>query len=181
MLQRWFVGVAAIGVALSMSPSAGAQESKPIGLSIRAGIFMPSQSEARDEGKNWIGGGLEFKLRDLGFGIADPGASTSLTASVDFMGMGPFQHIPVMVNYVGRRNEVYWTVGAGIGFVRDEEITSIGPPAIRESRNSTALAYQFGLGYDFQRGRNAVFVEARYIGSGKSVVNGLGLFVGMRL
>lgn len=181
ILQRWVVSVAAIGVGTLMAASASAQETKPMGVSVRVGLFMPSQIDAREQGSRWFAGGVEFKLKDLGFGIGDPGSSTSLTASVDYTGKGPFQHVPVLVNFVGRRNEVFWTVGVGVGLVRTEEVRSVGPPEILETRSATSFAYQFGIGYDFQQGRNPVFVEARYVGSGKSVLNGLGLFVGMRL
>lgn len=181
MFQRCVVSVVAVGLAASMSGTATAQETKPMGLSVRVGIFMPTQSEARDLGSNWFSGGLEYKIKDLGFGIGDPSASTSLTVSVDFMGKGQFQHVPVLVNYVGRRNEIYWTVGAGVGLVRADEVVSIGLPVMRETKSSTSFAYQFGVGYDFQQGRSPVFIEARYFGSGKNAVNGLGIFLGMRL
>jgi hypothetical protein len=56
------IAAASLIAATAISP---AQESKPVGLSVRVGIFWPSSNTAKAEGKTWIGFGAEYKLGDL--------------------------------------------------------------------------------------------------------------------
>ena len=61
------VAVAALAVvaaAFIVTP-AQAQEIKPMGLSVRAGIFLPQKDLAKNAGKQWFSGGVEYKLGDL--------------------------------------------------------------------------------------------------------------------
>ena len=53
-----------------------AQESKPVGLSLRAGVFFPSDSSARAEANAWLAFGAEFKIKDLHFGEQQAGYSS---------------------------------------------------------------------------------------------------------
>jgi hypothetical protein len=169
--------LAALGVvaASALTASALAQETKPMGLSIRAGGFFPSSSASRNESSTWLGLGAEFKLKDMNFGTAQPGTSSHLSLSVDYMGSGDFRSMPVLVNWVANTNEFYYTAGVGYTFGRH----MTGTPAVAEDRNT--LAYSFGLGYNFQQGKNPFFVEGRFWGSSESDFNGLGVYVGVRL
>lgn len=152
---------------------ASAQETKPVGLSLRAGAFFPSDSAARSEADAWFAFGAEFKLKDLHFGVQQAGYSSSLSLSADFMSKGDYHSTPVLVNYVGRVNQVYYTAGAGIGF------TEI--PVLLGTSSNTLFAYSLAVGYDFQQARLPVFLEARYFGSTETKLNGFVAYVGVRL
>lgn len=152
---------------------AGAQETKPINLSLRAGFFFPNNGDARDEGNTWLAMGAELKLKDLHFGEYQPGYSAALTLSLDHYGKGDFYNTPIMLNYVGRMNQFYYTGGAGFGWTE--------VPGTPDSKTNTNFTYTLGIGYDFQHGNLPVFVEAKYWGSTETKLNGLGLYVGVRL
>lgn len=153
--------------------NAGAQETKPINLSLRAGLFFPSDGDARDEGNTWFAIGAEYKLKDLHFGEYQPGYSAALTLSLDNYGKGDFYNTPLMLNYVGRINQFYYTTGAGVGWT---EIPGVG-----KSKTDNLFAYSLGFGYDFQHGSLPVFIEARYWGSTETKLNGFGVYLGVRL
>lgn len=159
--------------AVSLVAIAPAQESKPVGLSVRVGLFWPSSNIAKSEGKNWISFGAEYKLGDLKFGNNQPGYSSSYSVSVDYFAKGDFRNTPILVNYIGRKDQFYYLAGAGIGLTR-----------VRESLNNveshTEFAYQIGVGYDFTQGNAPLFAEVKYIGSSDSRLAGFGAFVGIR-
>lgn len=151
-----------------------AQETKPIGLSIRAGIFWPTQARAKAAGKTWFGGGVEYKLGDLKLAEAGSTLSSSYSVSVDLYQKGSWRNVPVLLNYIGRSSEgFYFFGGAGVGFARTIN-------AVNVKKNSTAFAYQLGVGYDLNKSKMPIFLEAKYIGSSKSDLNGFGVFAGIR-
>lgn len=169
---------AAIGVALlGATALAPAQATKPMGLSVRAGIVFPTSGYGRDIGRTWFGVGADYKLMDANFGMTDRSSTGILTLSADYYGKGEASAVPILINYVGMQNEFFYTVGAGLAFTRDEELVG----GVLRGRNKTNFAYQFGLGYNFQSGSNPLFVEGRFLGNSNSRVNALGLYVGVRL
>jgi hypothetical protein len=97
--------------------------------------------------------------------------STYLTISADTYSKGDFRAIPVLVNYVVRSNELYFLGGAGVSFTEEPG-----------ESNETRLAFQFGVGWDFQKGSLPLFVEAKWFThSAGDKLNGLGLYIGARL
>lgn len=150
-----------------------AQETKPVGLSLRAGLFFPSASVASDEGNTWFIGGLEYKLGDLNFGGVGSRTSSSYSISVDFYNKGDFGSVPVLLNYVGRTEQIYFSAGAGWSSVK-RRLTN------NTTKTEGEFAYQFSVGYDFVQGATPIFVEARYLGTAESDVNGFGVLVGVR-
>lgn len=164
--NKQLFGVLALGAA--MATTALAQESKPVGLSVRFGAFFPSDSAAKDAGgKTWFMGGLEYKIKDLG--IEERGNGQMLSASIDFYNKGGFSNTPLLLNITGHNNEFYYTGGVGVGFTKSPDGTG------------TKLAYQVGIGYNFQQGKSPLFVEAHYFGTSSSSFNGLALLVGIRI
>ena len=75
---------AAAGViAVSAAVPALAQETKPVGLSLRAGVFFPTAGVAKDAGKSWFIGGAEYKLEGLNLGTTGANSTTqSLCQSI---------------------------------------------------------------------------------------------------
>ncbi|MFY9232867.1 MAG: outer membrane beta-barrel protein [Fimbriimonadaceae bacterium] len=173
MNRRIMLAASALAAVTALTASATAQESKPMGLSLRAGIFFPSSDAARAENKTWIGMGAEFKIKDMNFGMSQPGMSSHLSLSVDYMGSGDFRSLPVLVNWVARNNQFYYTAGLGYTFGRNENA------GVTEERN--ALAYSLGVGWDFQQGSTPFFAEGRFWGSSESDFNGFGIYVGVRI
>ncbi|HRI44896.1 MAG TPA: acyloxyacyl hydrolase [Fimbriimonadaceae bacterium] len=165
-----FVSAAALVAAAATAP---AQQTKPVGLSVRIGLFWPSSERAKSAGKNWFAFGVEYKLGDLKFSSRSPGFSSSYSISADLFSKGDFRNTPVLVNYIGRKDNLYYTAGAGIGFTRIRETAS-------EVETHTEFAYQIGVGYEFLSQNLPLFAEVKYIGSSDSRLAGFVAFVGVR-
>lgn len=176
-MNRQILTTAVGAAALLASVGASAQATKPMGLSVKAGIALPMSGYGRDIGRTWFGVGADYKLKDANFGMTDRSSSGSLTLSVDYYGKGAATAVPILVNYVGMQNEFYYMFGAGLAFTRDEDLVG----GVMQGRNKTNLAYQFGVGYNFQSGANPLFVEGRFLGNSNSRLNALGFYVGVRL
>ena len=161
-------------LAIGAASQASAQYNKPIGLSVRIGLFYPSNGDARDaEGQGWFAGGLEYKGGDLKFNSTNPKQSAMWTASLDYYGKGSFSQVPVLLNYVAHSDAFYWTGGAGIGFGRV-------PRTGGGSTTDTEFAFQVGVGYDFVKSQMPLFVEIKYWGSSESKVTGFAFYGGFR-
>lgn len=172
-MNRKILATAMGAVAVMMALPAAAQTTKPMGLSIRAGLVFPTSGYGRGVGKNWFGVGGEFKIQDANFGTMDRSSTGMITISADYYGKGEASAVPVLVNYVGTNKEFYYSFGAGLAISRDK--------VNGNSRNKTNFAYSLGLGYNFQSGTNPLFVEGRFFGNSNSNLNGIGLYVGVRL
>lgn len=158
-----------VAASLIVTPAL-AEYSKPVGLSVRAGIFL-AQGRAEDaEGQNWFTIGGEYKLGDLGF--KDGGYSTHYTVSLDYYGKGGFSSLPLLVNYVSRTPNFYYSVGAGVASTH----VNFGG----NSSTDVEFAYQLSIGKDFVRSNMPVFVELRYFGNNKTDMNGFSLVGGIR-
>ncbi len=166
--------IAALAASIGAASAVYAQETKPLGLSVRAGLFFPTSGDARDEGQTWISGGLDYKLGDLKFGNNRPGYSSHYSISADYYGKGDFRNIPVLLNWVARNDQFYYSAGAGVGFARF-------PDSATTTRSKTIFSYALAVGYDFQKGTTPIFVEGRYMGASESKLAGFGVFLGVRL
>lgn len=174
MKRRILFGALAIVAANALVAVAVAQETKPANVSLRAGVFFPSKGETRDIGKSFFAGGIEFKFRDIATGSTDPAYTGALSLSLDYYGRNRFSAVPVLLNYVGRSNQFFYSVGAGVSFIHADFRTG-------RDFNRTRFGYQLGLGYDFKTtGANPFFVEAKYFGSSETAANGFGLYLGVR-
>jgi len=166
------ISIAAL-LAIGVVSPANAQYQKPIGLSVRAGMFFPSNGDARNiEGQSWFAGGLEYKIKDLKYNSSDPKYTAMLTASLDYYGKGSFTQVPLLLNYVAHMDQFYWTGGAGVGFGR--------VPSGTGATTDTEFAYQMGIGYDFVKSQMPFFLELKYFGSSESKLNGFGIYGGLR-
>jgi opacity protein-like surface antigen len=167
-------GIACLAVATAFSSMALAQETKPLGVSIKVGQFSPSSRAGKEEGKGWISFGIDTKIKDMRF---DKGRGEYLTVSADFFQKGDLRSVPVTLNWVSRTNEWYVFGGAGVSFTQDYRIVGLD----RESEDSIELAYVLGVGYDFQYQRSPLFGEVRFHGNGNDRLNGFSIAVGLRL
>ncbi len=167
--------------AMNYDPSGGVSTTaqmggygKPMGLSVRVGVWYPSNGDARTvEGQGWFAGGLEYKGGDLKYSSSDPRYSAIWTVSLDYYGKGSYSNVPLLINYVGRTDQIYYTVGAGAGFGRV-------PKDAGGSTSDTEFAFQAGVGYDFTKSQMPLFVELKYFGSSESKLGGFGIYAGAR-
>ena len=139
----------------------------PVGLSVRVGLFAPTDAAARNGGQSWLAFGADYKLRDLNFRGKHAPAEISL--SMDYASKNGFRTLPVLLNYVNHKGETYLILGAGAAFSSDG------------GSDSTRFAYQAGLGYNLNTGANPTFLEVKYLGNERTVLNGFAVFVGARL
>lgn len=163
------VGVIALVVT---SASAAAQATKPVGLSIRAGAAFPT-NRFSGENSTWFAAGAEFNLSNAGLGnLGMSGLNGHLAISADYRGRSNSYAIPVLLNWVGTEQQVFYSLGAGASF----DHPGFG------SSNKTDFGYQVGVGYNFVTSQTPLFLEAKYWGtSGNSHLNAIGVYVGIRL
>lgn len=161
--------IALVATSLIVTPAL-AEYTKPVGLSVRAGIFFAQGRAADAEGQNWFTAGGEYKLGDLSF--KEAGYSAHYSLSLDYYGKGGFTSLPLLLNYVSRTPNFYYSVGAGVAstHVRVGGSTS----------TDTEFAYQLSIGKDFVQSKMPVFVELRYFGNNKTDMNGFALVGGIR-
>ena len=160
--------LAVSAVALAIAAPAMAQETKPMGLAVRVGLFFPSDAAAKAAGKSWFGFGVDYKLKDMNVGMGKSGAA--LSVSVDYFNKGGFRTVPILLNYTVRSSEIYY--GVGLGFSMSK---------IPGVNDKARLAYSAAVGYEFQTGKTPLFVEARYHGNEKKELSGFAVYVGIRL
>lgn len=151
-MTRLTTSILGAAIVFAGAASASAQETRPIGLSLRGGLFFGG-------GDSDFAAGAELKLKDVNWEGIGSGYTGSITLSVDMFD----DNVPVFMNFVARNAEWYWTGGAGVVFGND----------------NAKLGFQLGLGYDFSRGSTPLFVEGKYWGGGGS--SGLGVYLGVRL
>jgi hypothetical protein len=166
-MNRKVLAIALGGVALgAMALPAYAQTSKPLGLSIRAGVVFPTTN-----GSNTVlfGGGLEYALSNSSTGNMGLGSNGHLSISADYYGKNGAYAIPIMVNYVGTANEFYYTIGAGITDSND---------SVNSSWN---FGYTAAVGINFSQSQTPFFLEGRFWGNSDSRFNAIGAYLGVRL
>lgn len=154
---------------------AAAQETKPVGLGIRAGVLFPTSGGGSS--RTVFGVGADYKLTDLNYGSAGTGTTSHLSLSADWYGRGEESAVPILINFVGMQNEIYYMAGAGLAFTRDEEV--VGGVVTR--RNRTNFAYSLAVGYNFQTSQTPFFIEGRFHGNSNPDLNAIGVYIGVRL
>jgi len=153
--------------------SANAQESKPLGLTLRAGLFWPSERYTRDRSsEQWFAFGVEYKLPGLKQPAVMAKYGGDFSISLDYFNKSDFSNVPVLLNYTGKMNQLYYVVGAGVGFTKKEK-------PLGGTQSNTSFAYQLGVGYEFST-KTPVFAELKYIGSTQTKLAGFGVFGGVR-
>ena len=169
-MNRKLSTVLLAGLALGAAMSAMAQESKPMGISLRAGAFFPSNGVAKAAGNTWFGGGLDYKIETKVKVPKVQGMSSGFSLSADYLTKDSLHLIPVNVNYVMSQNNVFYEAGVGAAFTNDG------------NNSTTKFGYQLGLGFNISQMKMPIFVEAKYYGvTGNSQFNGFAVYLGIRL
>jgi hypothetical protein len=187
--------------AICVAAIGAAQVTKPLGLSLRAGLFWPTSSYGRSVGGTWLGVGADFKLLDLPTSSVE-GLPARVSLSIDFYGRGEARAVPVLINITGFSKQTYYSAGVGFSMTEDDYDnwnagtgggggggggdtiappgTGPGPTPTFSRRRKTNIAYSLALGYNFPSTATPVFVEARFFGHSNNALNALGFYVGVR-
>jgi hypothetical protein len=148
-----------------------AQETmKPVGLSVRAGFFMPTDSNTRAGGTGWFAFGVDYKLRERM--MADSHIDR-ITVSLDYAAHNNYRVVPLLVNFVRHNGPIFYSAGIGAAFSRR-------PIAFGMVEDRTRFAYQVGIGYEFQTSQFPLFVEGKFFGNERPELNGVGVYAGVR-
>lgn len=143
---------------------------KPVGLSIRAGLFFPTDRGVRDVSDAWAGGGVDYRLP---YTLGAMNSDSYLSVSLDYASKGDYRVVPVLLNYVVRKGAAYAFAGAGISFSRR--------PVGADFDDKIRFGYQGGIGFDIHQGEHPIFVEGKFLGNDISKLNGFGVYLGFRL
>jgi len=168
--MKKIITMTAAGALILAAVPAFGQETKPLGLSARIGIFLPTDNGVKDVSNSWFGAGVDFKLAK--FEGTNKDQSNALSVSLDYAGRENIRTVPLILNYVIRQGQAYVFAGAGLTFGRLPDGAS--------TSSQTFFGYDAGVGYDIATGSTPIFVEAKFMGAGNSTLNGFGFFVGAR-
>jgi hypothetical protein len=159
------ISIAVIAAAASLS---SAQGYKPVGVDVRVGDFLPTDSGTQGVGNSWLDFGLDFELHRLS-------PSAHLAVSFDYAYREGYRSMPLLLNYVIRRGPAYVLAGVGGNF-------NVVPQSDGSTYTQTTFAYDLGIGYDFlHNAGNPIFIEGRFFGDQKADINGFGVFLGIRM
>ena len=157
-----------IAVIAAAAGLASAQGYKPVGVDVRIGSFLPTDSGTQGVGNSWLDLGLDFDVHRL-----SPDAH--LAVSFDYTYREGYRSLPLLLNYVLRRGPAYAFAGAGGNF-------NIVPQNDGSNFTRTTWAYDIGIGYDFlHNAGNPIFVEGRFYGNEETNLDGFGVFLGIRM
>lgn len=174
--------VLALGLGAGSLQSVVAAEEKPIGLSVRVGAAFPTSRNLSDKdadadapriGSVGFAAGVEYEFMHL-FDEKKEDSTGGISVSVDGYGGNRFSNFPVLVNYTGRADQFIYSAGLGYGFGQ----VKFDDPVGTSTRNR--FAYQASVGYEFSKGPNPLFVEARWYGSSERHLNAIAAMVGIR-
>jgi len=166
MRQSWVAKLSAAALGLVLAGAAGAQSFAPLGLSVRAGVFLPTSGDARDAGNSWFAGGIDYKLSSLS--LPAPGiGSQYLSLSADYYEKDSFRAIPIAINYNLRMSKLVYSIGVGVDFDR------VGS-------DSTGIGGQAAISYELGPSPTPVFLQLKYFVSSKSDLDGFAGYVGVK-
>lgn len=163
----------AVGAALAVCATASAQDPgvKPIGISLRAGVFLPTNGDTADViGTGFFAFGAEYTLAYKPPTLFQ-GTTSSATLSVDYFRREDYGNIPVLLNYAVASGRFTYSLGVGVGFT-----------TLPNSDDSDVkFAYQLGVEFAVPNtGTLPLFVSAKYFGSENNRLNGIGLYAGVK-
>ncbi|MBI1334164.1 MAG: hypothetical protein JST12_20340 [Armatimonadetes bacterium] len=160
----------AVSTIVMLGAMAVAQDN-PTPITFRIGFDYPVIGSTRNNEKEFYGIGFQRKISDV---RSSEMYDSSLELSLDYYGRGNYRHIPILLNYVGqsKNGNTFWSVGGGLGFIKQP--TATGTESIARA------AYQASVGLNLTSGQTASFVEVKFFGSESSAVNAYGIYYGVK-
>jgi len=160
----------AVAAATTFMCMAGAQSVTPSGLSVRLGLFTPTNSLASDLGSTWFGFGADFKLSTLSAAVPVVGTEAYFGISADYYSHGGDSDIPVALTYNVRQGPIALAAGLGPDFRNSGDVTSTG----------VGIGEQVAFTYEIGKIPIPLFVQAKYFFSSKPELSGFGFYIGAR-
>lgn len=143
-------------------------DNKPSGISVRVGVFNPTDSAARALGNTWLAGGVEWEGGKL-YNQGGMGGNNHWSLSADYYGKSDASAVPLLANFVSRNQSMYWSAGAGFSFNR------------WAGESKTRFAYSAAIGWQAPNsGGMPWFLEGRYWGNAQTELSGWGIYLGTR-
>jgi hypothetical protein len=165
---------AAVAAIVGSFAAGGYAQNREAPFTVRAGLFYPSAQAARATGNQWFTVGADYRLPTRRVDSPDPRQQAFLSVSLDYYGEGNFRNIPILLNYTGQTERLFWTGGVGIAMTREPRLGG-------GASNNTRLGYALGVGYNVAEGATPVYVQARWMGAMESNLNGFSVTIGVRL
>ncbi len=142
-------------------------QSNPVGVSLRAGLVFPTDSDVSNTiGSTWFGFGGEYQFYHLPTSGKDKQA---LSLSIDYFSRNSVNETPILLNYVYTTSSGVFLDG-GVGASFDHV----------PGDDKTRFEYQVGLGYNLPIESVPLFVEAKFWGNQDSSYNAAGIYLGVR-
>ena len=170
MKRTTLLGMAMAAIAAASIGLASAQTNGPSGVSVRVGLFMPSNSLASDLGSTWFGFGVDYKLNAMSASTPITSRDAYFGLSADYYSHGSDNDVPVALTYNMRQGQMVWSAGIGPDFRNSGDLTSTG----------IGLGEQVAFTYEFGSSPTPIFVQAKYFFSSKPELSGFGVFLGAR-
>lgn len=165
-----YVATVALTGIVTLTTPAPAQEAEPLGFTLSAGAFFPSEGRVRRASEDtWFSVDLGYRLQS-----SEPnetGFYYDLGVSVGYRGSGNNYYIPVHATFTGYLNEqFFYRAGAGVGFPKRGRVFT---------EDDASFSYSIELGYNFAVGETPIALTVGYAGISRNSVNGftVGLLV----
>ena len=168
MKTSTIVKLGSIAAATACIAVAGAQTTS--GLSVRAGYFFPSNSQASNLGANWFGFGADLKLSTLSASVPVVGTQAYFGISADYYSHGSDNDLPVALTYNIRQSGFVFSAGIGPDFRNASDLTDAG----------VGIGEQISVAYDIFPGPIPLFLQGKYYFSSKPELSGFALYLGAR-
>ena len=171
-MRTRFLVAGAAGLVLAGAAAHANAQLTPMGLILRAGIFMPTSGAGGAVGDSWFTAGAEMDLFKPGFGFIPIPLDPKITLSVDAFNKSGVSAVPVLVNLRIRQGALRFSAGVGVAFADTLDTDS-----------STEFAYQISAGYDLPWLGLPLTAELRYFGvqGVGTALDGFALTMGFRL
>lgn len=159
--------IGAAFAAFALCAVAGAQTTNaPVGAAVRLGFFVPTNDDVNG---SFVAFGADYNLTKYQAPFRIKGFASSITGSVDYYRRDDYGNIPVLLNYVAKKGDYAFSVGAGVGF------------GTEPGRSDANFAYQASVTYDLPTNSEIpFFFQGKFLGSDRSALDGFGFYVGVR-
>ncbi len=159
-----FGAITAAGVCLCTA------QGQTSGLSLRLGVFLPTNNLASDLGPNWFAIGADYRLGTMSAKTPLTGTEAYFGISADYYAHGGDNDLPVALTYNIRQGPVRFFGGIGPDFKNASDLGDTG----------VGIAEQLGVSWDLVTLPMPIFLEAKYFFASDPELSGFGFYAGIR-